>query len=569
MPAAVRREAVRPSVTDETSGEPPLVPARLQRILRRQWWVVILSVAVACGGAVAYVKSRPPSYQAVRSISLPVTASSGGSGGPSVVGPNPVDVADSPSVLAAARAVAPTARISASLSTSGTSMYLTATAPRGAAAVRAVDAAAPAFVTTDRAAISREATGVAAEVTSLGQQLGKLQSQLTGGPTTDRSAVRAQYTVASTQYQQLYTEQLSLQVAAQSLAVGPAVPALSGEIRPSVRRALELAAAIGLVVGAAVALLRDRASDGIRSSSDLAGAASVPLLAQIPEGHEGVIPATVAAGSHDALSEAVRELRTNLGFLRARQTVRVLLVTSPQAGDGKSFVAANLAAAWAAAGQRTVLISSDLRRSGVEAQLGLGSSSPGLSAFLAESAARAEGLDGLSRTQVGPGPDPGVPLDGMLQHPGIPNLSVVAAGPEPASPAELLGSPAMRRLVGQLRDGADLVVLDSPPVLAVTDALVLTGLADAVLLVVARGRTSSRSTALALHMLGRGLAPVVGLVLNRSNEAHLEPSRYYASLRRSRSPGHHGHIAGAVTSPGPSAPADIGSGAPAEPAPRV
>ena len=85
----------------------------------------------------------------------------------------------------------------------------------------------------------------------------------------------------------------------------------------------------------------------------------------------------------------------------------------------------------------------------------------------------------------------------------------------------------MRSLVDRLRGEADLVVLDSPPVLAVTDALVLTGVVDAVLLVVSRRRTSRRATELALRLLGNGIAPVVGIVLNRSSHVHLEPSRYY------------------------------------------
>jgi polysaccharide biosynthesis transport protein len=277
-------------------------------------------------------------------------------------------------------------------------------------------------------------------------------------------------------------------------------------IRPNHFRDALFAVIIGLALGVGGAFLRDYADDSLRGPEDLERQAGAPLL--------GVIPhvSTRADGSRLKLApgelflvsgndpkapatESYRTLRTNLLFVSVGGPIRRLLIASPVKGEGKSTTAANLATVMALAGQRVLLVGADLRRPSIHKFFGL-SNRLGLSSVLSGQATLLE----------------------AIQDPGVKGLRVMAGGPVPPNPAELLGSVAMKEFLEQASDATDWVVLDGPPVLGLADASVLATVSDGVLVVVNEA-TNRRVLAHARDQLAKVRARVVGAVLNNFGPA--------------------------------------------------
>jgi len=194
------------------------------------------------------------------------------------------------------------------------------------------------------------------------------------------------------------------------------------------------------------------------------------------------------------VSEAYRSLRTNLEFFSLDEPIRTLVVTSPGAEEGKSTVLANLAVVLAQGGKRVILADCDLRRPTQHTLFGLDNTA-GLTTMMVDETAQSE--PPLRKTSV----------DG---------LRVLPAGPSPPNPAELLGSRRMKEAMAALLEQADMLLFDAPPVLAVTDALVLAVQADGVLLVVKAGGTKREHVQQAKERLERVNARIVGSVLNNA-----------------------------------------------------
>ena len=209
-----------------------------------------------------------------------------------------------------------------------------------------------------------------------------------------------------------------------------------------------------------------------------------------------------------AIAEAYRTLRANIEFASVDAPIRTILVTSSIPGEGKTVTAANLAAVFAQAGRRVLLVDADLRKPGVHALFDLPNSS-GLTTILRNSEAN---LDAIAHPTEQEG------------------LRVLTTGPLPPNPAELLGSQRMRMVLERLQDAADLVVFDSPPLLAVTDAAVLSSFLDGTLLVIDAKRSRRRAVRPAKDALTRAGANVFGVVLNRvPARAHSEYGGYHES----------------------------------------
>ena len=204
------------------------------------------------------------------------------------------------------------------------------------------------------------------------------------------------------------------------------------------------------------------------------------------------------------ISEAYRTLRTNLQFVSLDKPLRTLLVTSPGAEEGKSTMLANLAVAMAQGEKRVILVDCDLRRPSLHKLLGL-ESKPGLTTMMVEEEAMSEP---------------------PLQETAVSGLYFLASGLLPPSPADLLGSRRMDRVLELLKERADVVLLDAPPVVAVSDAAVLATKVDGVLLVVSAGQTKRDSVQAAKTRLEKVNANLIGAVLtNVPLDASLE--RYY------------------------------------------
>lgn len=191
-------------------------------------------------------------------------------------------------------------------------------------------------------------------------------------------------------------------------------------------------------------------------------------------------------------AEAFRSLRTNLDFSSLDHPLHTLLITSAEPDEGKSTILANLGVIYAQTGKRVVLIDSDLRRPRLHQLFGL-SNNAGLSSAILDA-------------------DAALPL----QNTDIPGLQVITSGPLPSNPADLLASQRMSNLLQQLREEADIILLDAPPVIAVTDAAVLATKVDGVLLAVSAGRTTRDHAQRAKALLDKVNARIVGAVLNNA-----------------------------------------------------
>lgn len=200
-------------------------------------------------------------------------------------------------------------------------------------------------------------------------------------------------------------------------------------------------------------------------------------------------------------SEAYRGIRTNVQFSRPDVVVQTILVTSSQPGEGKSVTSSNLAVVMAQAGRRVVLVDADLRRPTVHRKFGI-SRRPGVVEMLFDEASGSIG-NGAAHMPVEPIPS------------GIDNLDVLPAGAAAPNPSELLGSRAMREKLADLKSRYDIIILDAPPVLAATDAVLLSTQADAVVLVASAGKANDFEVEHSVHALQSVGAHVIGVLLNR------------------------------------------------------
>jgi polysaccharide biosynthesis transport protein len=253
----------------------------------------------------------------------------------------------------------------------------------------------------------------------------------------------------------------------------------------------------GVLLGTAIAFLLDHLDDSIKRKEDVERATrNLPVLGLIPAVSgwknkvEPQIVSRTDAGSPAA--EAYRALRTSITFLSIDKAIRTIQITSASASEGKTTTTANLAIAMARMGQRVVVVSCDLRRPRIHSFFGL-SNTVGFTSVLLGEATLAEATQRV---------------------PGVDRLLVVASGPPPPNPSELLASRRTKEVLAALASKADVVLIDCPPVLPVTDAATLVPLVDATLLVATAGATIGKDLSRALELLRQVDAPVVGTVLN-------------------------------------------------------
>lgn len=192
------------------------------------------------------------------------------------------------------------------------------------------------------------------------------------------------------------------------------------------------------------------------------------------------------------VSEAFRTLRTNLSFYSLEKPIRTLVVSSPASAEGKSSAVANLAVTMAQSGRRTILIDCDLRRPMQHELFGL-PSAPGLTNYM------------LGEVAAPP-----------LQQTSVENLRLIASGPTPPNPADLLGAAKVDDLIASLLKEADIILFDAPPVVAVTDAAILGAKVDGVLLVIEAGKTRRDLSERAKELLEQAKVRVVGVALTNA-----------------------------------------------------
>lgn len=269
---------------------------------------------------------------------------------------------------------------------------------------------------------------------------------------------------------------------------GPSVT----ELPPRRALAVGVPGAVGLVAGLGLVWLLELRDRTIRSGAQLASLHPVPVLGMIPlDRRLRDTPRGSQLPASSAGTESFRQLRTNLEFIDVDSPVQVVVVTSSLASEGKTTTVTNLAAALVAAGRTVLVIEADLRRPA-----------------LADHYEAGRGT-GLTDVLVGH-----TDIDAALQPVGVNGLVLLPCGRLPPNPSELVGTDAMVELLESLRDRFDTIIVDTPPLLPVTDAAVLSAHADGVVVVVRAGKTSGQQLTLAMRSLQAVGARVLGTVLN-------------------------------------------------------
>jgi capsular exopolysaccharide synthesis family protein len=271
--------------------------------------------------------------------------------------------------------------------------------------------------------------------------------------------------------------------------------ALPGPVRPIKSLILALALAAGLIVGLTMALVSDLLDPRIRSQSELRRVVDLPVVGRIPHQREAPEPAGLAchARPRSPVAEAYQVARANLDGAARDRAVRVILVTSPRVGEGRTTVASNLAICLAQAGRRVLLVDADFRRPGQHTLHGL---------------IRSRGLSQVLRDLV--------PAARVVQTTGVKNLEVITCGGEVANPVELLSAPRLREFLADARTTHDAVIIDAPPLLEVADPALLGALADGILLVLRTAATRRDDAHRALERLKDLGTPILGVIANIS-----------------------------------------------------
>ena len=277
-------------------------------------------------------------------------------------------------------------------------------------------------------------------------------------------------------------------------------------VSPNIPLNLAVGLTFGLFLGVALAFVRDYFDDSVKSKEIVDRTTGVPTLGLVPK-VEGMGELVTVSHPSAPAAEAFRSLRTAVKFLGIDRQVRVVQVTSPSPSEGKTFAAVNLAVALAQAGDRVVVVGADLRRPRLEQVLDV-PLTPGLTGVLIGDVTLPQAIQSV---------------------PAVPNLSVLPAGTPPPNPSELLSGERARRLIDVLGQTYDSVVIDCPPVLPVTDSLVIARMVDTTLLVVSAHKTSKRALTRAVELLRQVDAPLAGNVLNSMSADDTfssEPYRY-------------------------------------------
>ena len=274
-------------------------------------------------------------------------------------------------------------------------------------------------------------------------------------------------------------------------------------IVPKILQKVLMGVLLGIAIAIGIALLLGSLRDTVRNPDEILGRFGVMGLGAVfrwsPQ-HVSENELVLWKLPSSGFSESFRQIRANVQFATANQPGKVYLVTSPGPGDGKSTIICNLAVAFANSGKKMVIIDGDLRRPRIHKLFPTMDREPGLSNFLG-------------------GGESEIDFTDLLHSTNVEGVSVIPGGPIPPNPAELLGSPKMSALLDHIKEIADIILVDSPPVLMVADGPILAAQVDGAIMVVEGFTTRSPSLQAALDSLRNTQVNIVGVIINKLKRA--------------------------------------------------
>ena len=488
-------------MTDPYEAPEPTLGSYLAVLRRRKWWVIAV-IVLGLVASLGYSLTQPKAYSASAQLLFqPDNAVITANGSPEQITPTDVLtelqlVTSAPVKVAVARKLGNVPNVSAAEVGTTNIISVTATAANPARAALIANAYATAFVTYQR---SVTISNLAAAETQLSRQIASIAAQVKSLQSNPASAadVSALLNQEAALKEQLAQLQVNGAVSTGGIELVTPATAPSSPSSPKPSRDAILGFVLGLLLGIGLAFVVEHLDDAVHLKEEVErlthGArvlALVPMVSSWKNKDQAF--AVTATEPNSVAGEAYRSLRTSLQFATLESHARVILVTSPGETEGKSATVVNLGVVLATAGERVAIVSCDLRR-------------PRLGQFF--------GLDervGLTSVLLGR-----CPLQEALQPvPGIDGLTILPTGERPSDPTGVLGSQQLAWVLSQLSSMFDRVLVDSPPLLPVTDAVILSQVVDTTLLVVAAGQTRGRDLRRASEALSLVHAKTIGVVLN-------------------------------------------------------
>jgi len=516
-------------------------------VLRRRKWTIALVMALVVGSTLAFSVRQTPVYESTARVLVKPINPSQAVQGLSVASIINLDtekgLVESPAVAKLAMqtlggGAQPSVllhNVSVSIPANTQFLDITYSSPDPRGSALAAQAFAQAYLDFRRkqasVAFATAAQGYERQIQQLQSQLAGKQQDLAAAPagSSEAAAVQAEINALTSQIAILQAQVAPLLAPSVDPGeiVSPAVVPISPSI-PNYPRNLALALTVGLILGVGIALLRDRLDERLAGREEFEEVLGAPVLGIVPKRtgprKRNRTELSVLQNPKTSAAEAYRTVRTNLQHLAGNGDRRIFMVTSPMLGDGKTTVSANLAVALAKTGKRVMAISCDLHR-------------PRLHRFFELD--NAVGLTSVLTGQASVGD--------AVRRVGSDTLGVLPSGPTVVSPTELLGSDEMERLLVELRGTADFVILDTPPLGAVGDALILAPKTDGVLLVADATSTARGAVTFARSQIEQVGGKIVGGIYHKFDPArartyhpyyqHYYSDRYLAngeSERKSR-----------------------------------
>jgi len=566
----------------QAEPEPQTVDLReFFSVIRRRKWSVILVTLVVVSLAVGMVYRRTPTYTSTADISLqPLSAGANLQGfyvdafvnmatesrlitsDQKILGAAAADPSLGLDPSAPADLEALSARLSASVPANTTILGITCTDTSPTFARDCANAVANAYVANRIQGAQSSYEGARKAPLELlnasTKQINALTAQLATAPANEQASINNK--IASQQNIQDAARLQLLQIPTPNpTAALLSLPATLASV-PSNKDYVTtgiLAMMFGLALGVGLAFVRERMDERIAGSESLESAIDAPVLAVVPKvqgwRHKKDTRLVSLSSPESAPSEAYKSARTTIAYLASREKLKVLLVTSTGQGEGKTTTTANLAVALAQAGRSVVAVSCDLRK-------------PRLHRFF-----KLANEVGVSNVLTGQ-----ATLEQATRTTDVPGLDMIPSGAVPSNPAELLGSSAMQQLMVELHGRYDIVIVDTAPALAVSDALSLAPFADGVIVVADANQTTRAAVVHLCHQFERVGARIVGGILNNLDPrmARRYPAydrSYYSGYRYRESGSGNGKLAAAkgpavpplVAQPDPAAPREPRASGPA------